>query len=78
MVWQSLRENKHTANYSLAETIPTPCQQGGRGDFLQFTAELWDPPEDENKLSLMEEEDKMDEVDMPEEEWEMWEDKVTV
>eukprot|EP00957_Ditylum_brightwellii_P051137 3876911-Ditylum_brightwellii.AAC.1 len=45
------------------------------GNFIQFAAELWDPPDDNGNSPPMEEEDK---VDMPLEEWEKWEEKVTV
>eukprot|EP00957_Ditylum_brightwellii_P038374 2900939-Ditylum_brightwellii.AAC.1 len=48
------------------------------GYFLQFTAELWDHLEDKDKPNLMEEEGKMDEVNMSADDLEMWVDKVMV
>eukprot|EP00957_Ditylum_brightwellii_P141614 10788506-Ditylum_brightwellii.AAC.1 len=48
------------------------------GDFLQFTAELWSPPgEDEDPLNEMESSEMMEPA-IPEEEWDKWEEKVMV
>eukprot|EP00957_Ditylum_brightwellii_P099754 7599379-Ditylum_brightwellii.AAC.1 len=38
------------------------------GDFLQFTAELWDPPDNNDDPNQNKEADKMGTVDMPVEE----------
>eukprot|EP00957_Ditylum_brightwellii_P088440 6736322-Ditylum_brightwellii.AAC.1 len=45
------------------------------GNFLQCNAELWVPPDDNGNPSLIEEDDEMNKVDMPAEEWEKWEEK---
>eukprot|EP00957_Ditylum_brightwellii_P093336 7107439-Ditylum_brightwellii.AAC.1 len=48
------------------------------GDFLQFTAELWSPPSNTGANLDVMEVDEMVETAIPEEEWEKWEEKVTV
>eukprot|EP00957_Ditylum_brightwellii_P065958 5002050-Ditylum_brightwellii.AAC.1 len=48
------------------------------GDFLQFTAELWSPTgEDDDPLDEMESNEMM-EPTIPEDEWDKWEEKLTV